>query len=73
MEGDKKITATTYFESALSWNRTFNDDHALSGLLVYTMRNQLNSNAGDLQKSLPYRNIGLAGRATYAYASRYFA
>jgi TonB-linked SusC/RagA family outer membrane protein len=73
MEGPKTITATTYFESALTWNQTYNEDHTLSGLLVYTMRNQLNSNAGSLQKSLPYRNIGLAGRATYAYASKYFA
>jgi TonB-linked SusC/RagA family outer membrane protein len=72
MEGEKKITATTYFEAALNWMRAFNEDHTFSGLLVYTMRNQLNSNAGDLQKSLPYRNISLAGRATYAYASRYF-
>jgi TonB-linked SusC/RagA family outer membrane protein len=72
MEGEKKISATTYFESALNWMREFNDTHIVSGLLVYTMRNQLNSNAGDLQKSLPYRNISLAGRATYAYASRYF-
>ena len=71
-EGNKNISATTYFETALSWNRTFDEKHLLSGLLVYTMRNQLNSNAGDLQKSLPYRNISLAGRATYAYASRYF-
>jgi TonB-linked SusC/RagA family outer membrane protein len=73
MEGAKQITATTYFEAALNWVRIFNEKHALSGLLVYTMRNQLNSNAGDLQKSLPYRNISLAGRATYAYGSRYFA
>jgi TonB-linked SusC/RagA family outer membrane protein len=71
-EGVKTITATTYFESALSWSQVYNEDHALSGLLVYTMRNQLNSNAGDLQKSLPYRNISLAGRATYAFGSRYF-
>jgi TonB-linked SusC/RagA family outer membrane protein len=73
MEGDKAISSTTYFETALNWIRNFNDKHAVSGLLVYTMRNQINSNAGDLQKSLPYRNISLAGRATYAYSSRYFA
>jgi TonB-linked SusC/RagA family outer membrane protein len=71
-EGDKTITSTTYFEAALNWVRTFNEKHALGGLLVYTMREQLNSNAGDLQKSLPYRNLSLAGRATYAYGSRYF-
>jgi TonB-linked SusC/RagA family outer membrane protein len=71
-EGGKSITSTTYFESALSWSRTFGEKHAVSGLLVYTMRNQLNSNAGDLQRSLPYRNISLAGRSTYSYDSRYF-
>jgi TonB-linked SusC/RagA family outer membrane protein len=73
LEGDKTITATTYFEAALNWSRVFDEKHTVSGLLVYTMRNQLNSNAGNLEKSLPYRNISLAGRATYAYASRYFA
>jgi TonB-linked SusC/RagA family outer membrane protein len=72
LEGDKEISATTYFESALNWIRTFDDKHAVSGLLVYTMRNHVNSNAGTLLKSLPYRNISLAGRATYAYDSRYF-
>src|SRR5450759_4743339 len=72
-EGLKDINSTTYFETALSWNRTFNEKHAFSGLMVYTMREQLFANAGDLQKSLPYRNTGLAGRATYAYGSRYFA
>lgn len=71
-EGDKDINSTTYFESALNWNRTFSDKHALSGLLVYTMREYLVANAGDLQKSLPYRNLNLAGRATYSFNSRYF-
>ncbi|HZL10672.1 MAG TPA: TonB-dependent receptor [Prolixibacteraceae bacterium] len=71
-EGKKDINSTTYFETALAWNRTFAEKHDLSGLVVYTMREQLFANAGDLQKSLPYRNVGLAGRATYAYDSRYF-
>ena len=71
-EGTKDITSTTYFESALNWNRTFAEKHELGALMVYTMREQLYANAGDLQKSLPYRNISLAGRATYAYDSRYF-
>jgi len=71
-EGKKDINSTTYFETALNWNRTFNEMHALSGLIVYTLREQLFANAGDLQKSLPYRNLGLAGRATYSYGSRYF-
>ena len=72
-ESGKDINSTTYFESALSWDRTFATKHALSALLVYTMRQQVFANAGDLQKSLPYRNIGFAGRLTYAYDSRYFS
>ncbi len=71
-EGTKDINSTTYFETTLNWLRTYNEKHALNALGVYTMREQLYANAGDLQKSLPYRNIGLAGRATYAYDSRYF-
>lgn len=71
-EGQKDVNSTTYGEAALNWNRTFAEDHALSGLLVATMREQIYANAGDLQQSLPYRNIGFAGRFTYGYASRYF-
>ena len=71
-EDSKDINSTTYFESAINWDRTFDEKHAVSALFVYTMRNQIYANAGDLQKSLPYRNVGLAGRFTYAYDSRYF-
>src|SRR5690606_15946087 len=45
----------------------------VSGLLVYTMREYLaTNNDNDLQKSLPSRNMGLSGRFTYNYDSRYF-
>lgn len=71
-ENRKDINSATYFESALNWDRTYAEKHALSGLLVFTIREQIYANAGDLQKSLPYRNIGYAGRFTYAYHSRYF-
>jgi TonB-linked SusC/RagA family outer membrane protein len=71
-EGAKNITSTVYGEGAISWDRTFAQKHAVSGLLVTTIREQQISNAGDLQKSLPYRNLGTAGRFTYAYDSRYF-
>ncbi|WP_298646755.1 TonB-dependent receptor [uncultured Proteiniphilum sp.] len=70
-EGGKDITSTTYFESRLNWYRNFNEKHELGALLVFTLRNQLAANAGDLQKSLPYRNLNWAGRATYAYDSKY--
>lgn len=71
-EGGKNINSTVYFESALNWSKTYDEKHAVSALLVSTMRESVYANAGDLQKSLPYRNLGYAGRATYAYDSRYF-
>jgi len=72
-EGPKTISSTFYMESMLNYSNTFNKKNNLSGLLVYMMRNNLNANAGDLQQSLPFRNLGLSGRATYAYDNRYFA
>jgi TonB-linked SusC/RagA family outer membrane protein len=35
------------------------------------VQNRLNANAGTLPASLPYRNVGLAGRGTYAYDNRF--
>lgn len=72
-ESSKSVSSVFYSESALTYNRTFNEDHSVSGLLVYIMRNQLDGSAGSLQESLPYRNLGLSGRFTYDYANRYFA
>jgi len=71
-EGDKNITATTYSEVAINYDRTFNK-HGVSGLLVSTMRNYLKANAGSLSLSLPSRNMGVSGRFTYSYDSRYFS
>ncbi|MDR0573254.1 MAG: TonB-dependent receptor [Tannerella sp.] len=71
-EGEKEISTTVYFESALNYNRTFNEKHGVSGLLVFNIRNYLKGNAGSLLLSLPKRNTGLSGRFTYGYDSRYF-
>jgi TonB-linked SusC/RagA family outer membrane protein len=68
----KSITSSMYFEAALQYSREFAKKHSVSGLLVYTMRQSDDGNATDLQSSLPYRNLGLAGRLTYSYDSRYF-
>jgi TonB-linked SusC/RagA family outer membrane protein len=35
-------------------------------------QNKLSGNTANLQQSLPYRNVGLAGRVTYAYDDRYY-
>ncbi|WP_285054437.1 SusC/RagA family TonB-linked outer membrane protein [Pedobacter ginsengisoli] len=70
--GDKTINSTFYMESAVNYMRDFNK-HTLSGLLVAIMRQSLTANAPTLQESLPFRNLGISGRATYAYDNRYFA
>lgn len=71
-ESPKIVESTTYTESRLNYNRTF-DDHSVSGLVVFTTREWLAANQGSLQLSLPSRNVGLAGRTTYSFDSRYFA
>ncbi|MGQ8336965.1 SusC/RagA family TonB-linked outer membrane protein [Sunxiuqinia sp. A32] len=70
--GSKDVSTTYYAEGSASYNRVFNDVHGVSGLLVFTMRSELKGNETTLQQSLPYRNMGLAGRFTYAYNDTYF-
>ncbi len=71
-EGKKDVNSVIYFEGAVNYDRTFNEKHGISGLLVFTMRDKLAGNAGTLTASLPQRNIGLSGRFTYSYDTRYF-
>jgi TonB-linked SusC/RagA family outer membrane protein len=71
-DGREDVSSNFYLEAVTNYDRTFNDKHGVSALLVYQMRNEKIANPSDLQASLPYRNVGLAGRATYAYDKRYF-
>lgn len=71
--GAKNVSSAIYLEGSLSYDRTFEEKHNVSGMLVYTVRESKSGNEDTLQKSLPSRNMGLAGRFTYGYADRYFA
>ncbi|WP_270089999.1 SusC/RagA family TonB-linked outer membrane protein [Sphingobacterium sp. SYP-B4668] len=62
-----------YLESALNYSRVFGGKHSLNGLLVYIMRSGTDAKGQSLQLSLPSRNLGVSGRGTYSYDSRYFA
>lgn len=68
--GTPSVNSTYYFEGSINYSRQFGK-HDVGGLLVGTMREYISGNAPDIQQSLPSRNIGLSGRATYAYDSRY--
>ncbi|WP_240938712.1 SusC/RagA family TonB-linked outer membrane protein [Arenibacter sp. 6A1] len=71
-EAGKFVTSSTYLEASLRYNKELGEDFDLSGMMVYTMNNRTVSNAGNLQASLPYRNMGLAGRYTLGYGDKYF-
>ena len=71
-EIDKFVTSSSYFESSLTYNKNINELYDVSGMLVFTMNNRRISNAGNLQESLPYRNMGLAGRFTLSSRDKYF-
>ena len=72
-EGAKVISNSVYFEGSLNYNRIIKEKHNISGMLVGIFRELKYANNGNLQTSLPYRNIGLSGRFTYAFDSKYFA
>ncbi|WP_298648076.1 TonB-dependent receptor [uncultured Proteiniphilum sp.] len=69
--GSKDVTASFQAESALSYDQTYNDKHTVNGLFVFIAQNQVTGNAANLESSLPFRNVNLAGRATYTYDNRY--
>ena len=49
------------------------EKHEISGMLIGIMRELKYANAGNLQSSLPFRNLGLSGRFTYAFDGKYFS
>lgn len=73
LPGSKDVSADFYTESALSYDQVFKDKHAVNGLFVFLAQHKSTGNAATLETSLPYRNVGLAGRASYSYDTRYNA
>lgn len=72
-EGAKNLDSRIYLEAAVNYNRTFNEKHAVSGMLINLMSSFEQGNAGSVQNSLPSRNHGISGRFTYGYDDRYLA
>jgi TonB-linked SusC/RagA family outer membrane protein len=70
--GDKEVTSTFFIQAQANYNRTFRDRHGISGLSVFTARNQTYDNVDNLQESLPNRNVNFASRLTYNYDKRYY-
>ena len=81
--GRNNIHSTIYLETALQYDRLFGNIHNISGMMVFMAREEVSSNAAAtivdgvtintaLHNSLPFRNIGIAGRFTYGLLDRYF-
>ncbi len=62
-----------YLEASLNYARSFGK-HGVTGLFLFqqSSKNYVGSHATNSQAALPYRNQGIAFRATYNYDSKYF-
>ena len=63
---------TFYNEASVNYGRQFGR-HNVGGMLLYNQSDEINTQAGDLEASLPFRFRGLAARTTYAFDNKYFA
>lgn len=62
----------TYLEASLNYDRVF-DRHRVSALFLFNQQQKLLYPVNSLENSIPYRMMGIAGRATYSWDDRYFA
>lgn len=70
--GNTSLNTQIYYMLNLDYSHTFGQNHNISAALIGTREQKTNGNVGTLFDALPFRNETLAGRATYAYKSRYF-
>lgn len=61
-----------YSEAQINYARDFGN-HGVTAMLLFNQREYINLTSGSSRGSIPYRRLGLAGRATYSYAGRYLA
>lgn len=60
------------FEASTVYERQFAQAHRVSGMFLFNLRIR-NDNVPDAYlKSFPYKNMGIAARATYSFKDRYF-
>jgi len=77
--GLSRLNTFLYLQGVLDYSIDIGQNHNVSAALIGTQQQTLYSNIDDpyqintpLTNSLPFRNLGVSGRATYAYKSRYF-
>ncbi len=64
---------TINFEASVNYERIFADNHRVGAMFLYSLRSRSNNVPGNYILAYPYRNMGIAGRFTYAFRDKYFA
>jgi TonB-linked SusC/RagA family outer membrane protein len=70
-QGTKSLDSRIYLQGTINYSRTFDDKHAVTGMLTSLLSSYEQGNAGSLEGSLPSRNQGISGRFTYGFDNRY--
>ncbi|MCY4779152.1 TonB-dependent receptor [Sphingobacterium sp. UT-1RO-CII-1] len=70
-EGGKSVWNENWIQGSLAYEKTYNNVHNVGGTVLGFIREKKLSNAGNLERSLPQRNVSLSGRLTYGYDNRY--
>ncbi len=65
-------TRTIYIEARINYDKIIKDKHRVGGLLLYQQKDYQRTDVYDELLSIPKRNQGIAGRATYSYNDIYF-
>lgn len=63
---------TINFESSIIYENLFNERHRVSAMILFSMRQHSSDFPANFIDAIPNRNTGIAGRATYSYADKYF-
>lgn len=72
-DGAREQKSNFHFEARVDYKRIFHKRHNISGMLVSIIESEFNAKAQSLQLSLPRRNAGISGRATYSLDNKYYA
>lgn len=71
--GSRDQISSFYWETRANYTHSFEDKSNVSAMLVGILRSSITPDGSTLEQSLPSRNTGLSGRATYNYAEKYYA
>mgnify|MGYP000307438228 CR=1 FL=1 len=70
---DSSGTTAINFEGSLIYERLFAEDHRVSGMFLYSVRSKSKNRPLNYIDAYPTKNMGIAGRFTYAFRDKYFA